>query len=208
MNQPSAQATNWNQRYAANDYLFGKAPNHFLASQKARLRPGMRALSIADGEGRNGTWLAEQGADVLSVDFSDVALKKAARLADERGVKIRTLLADIAAWDWAGAPFDLIVAIFIQFADPTLRTKIFASIKKNLVPGGIVLLEGYRPKQLEYRTGGPPIAENLYTAALLRETFADLEILQLEEYDAVINEGAAHSGMSALVDLVARKPQA
>ncbi len=205
MAQNSPQAMNWNQRYQRDDYLFGKAPNAFLKRQESLLKPGMHALAIADGEGRNGVWLAEHGLDVLSVDFSETALTKAAKLAAERGAKLKTLQADLATWDWAGGPFDLIVSIFVHFPDP-LRTKVLNDIKAHLAPGGLVFLEGYGLKQLEYRTGGPPNAENLYTISLLREAFAHFEILTLEEYDAEIEEGIAHKGMSALVDLIARKP--
>jgi protein-L-isoaspartate O-methyltransferase len=200
------QAPTWNERFAAEDYVFGKAPNAFLASQAARLRKGMRALAVADGEGRNGVWLAEQGLDVVSVDSSSVALAKAQRLAAERGVKITTINADLETWDWSGGPYDLIAAIFIQFAAPALRTKLFARMKASLAPGGILILQGYRPEQLTYRTGGPPIAENMYTAAMLGAAFGDIEILHLLEHDSVIEEGRGHSGMSALVDFVARKP--
>jgi len=196
---------NWNQRYQTEDYLFGKAPNAFLERQTHLLKSGMRALAIADGEGRNGVWLAEHGLNVLSLDFSDVALAKALRLADERGVKLKTVNSDLATWDWAGAPFDLIVSIFFH-AGPMLRAKILRDMQEHLAPRGLVLLEGYGLKQLEYRTGGPPTAENLYSAELLREAFADFEILSLKEYDAVIEEGTAHKGLSALVDFVARKP--
>ena len=206
MNTKPSQPTGWDQRFAAEAYIFGTAPNAFLAAQAGLLRRGMRALAIADGEGRNGVWLAEQGLDVLTVDSSRAGIAKAQRLAAQRGVSIRALCADIETWDWSGGPFDVIAAIFIQFASPPLRSKIFTRIKESLVPGGLLLLEGYRPEQLAYRTGGPPIAENLYTADMLRAAFSDFEILQLKEYDAVISEGTAHSGMSALVDLVARKP--
>lgn len=194
----------WDQRYARDDYLFGEAPNAFLARQAPRLNPGMRALAVADGEGRNGVWLAEQGLEVLSIDSSAVAQDKARRLAQARGVSPAFELADLGDWTWPEAAFDVVVAIFIQFAGPDLRTRLFAGMKRALKPGGLLLLEGYRPEQLAYGTGGPPIAENLYTEAMLREAFADLEILELAAYDVDIREGAGHAGMSALIDLVAR----
>ena len=103
--------------------------------------------------------------------------------------------------------FRSIVAIFIQFAAPEQRARLFAGMQQALKPGGLLLLEGYRVEQLAYGTGGPKDIENLYTAELLRNAFADLEILHLAEYDAPIEEGSGHRGMSALVDLVARKPQ-
>jgi len=98
-----------------------------------------------------------------------------------------------------------VVGIFIQFAGPDLRSRIFRNIEACLRPGGLLLLEGYRPEQLAYGTGGPPSAENLYTEALLREAFAGMQVLSLRAYDAVIEEGTAHKGMSALIDMVARK---
>jgi cyclopropane fatty-acyl-phospholipid synthase-like methyltransferase len=196
----------WNDRYSATGYLFGQAPNAFLASQAARLQQGQAALAVADGEGRNGVWLAEQGLDVLSVDASAPAQEKARRLAESRGVRIRLELADLSQWAFPEAAFDVVAAIFIQFANPELRPVLFGRMKRALRPGGLLLLEGYRPEQLQYGTGGPPNAENLYTDAMLREAFGDFEILDLVSYNAVIEEGSAHNGMSALIDLVARKP--
>ena len=196
----------WDARYAGDDYLFGQAPNAFLAAQAARLAPGWSALALADGEGRNGVWLAEQGLGVLSVDSSSLAQEKARRLARSRGVELRIELVDLESWSFPESRFDVIAAIFIQFAGPALRTRLFEAIKRALKPGGLLLLEGYRPEQLEYRTGGPPIADHLYTEAILREAFAGLEILELDSYDAVIEEGSAHKGLSALIDLVARRP--
>ena len=201
-NEPPA----WDERYAGENYLFGERPNRFLASQASRLKRGQSALALADGEARNGVWLAEQGLDVLSVDASAVAQAKAQRLARSRGVQIRLELADLTTWQFPQENFDVIAAIFFQFAGPSLRAALFDGIKRALKPGGLLLLEGYRPKQLDYRTGGPPFVENLYTEAMLREAFSDLKILELNQYDAVIEEGTAHKGMSALIDLVASKP--
>jgi cyclopropane fatty-acyl-phospholipid synthase-like methyltransferase len=196
----------WDKRFAAEDYLFGTAPNAFLAAQRERLRPGQTALAIADGEGRNGVWLAEQGLDVLSIDFSPAAQEKARRLAERRGVTLRLERADLATWRWDAAHYDVVAAIFFQFAAPALRDKIFAGIKQTLAPGGLLILQGYRPEQLKYGTGGPKQVENLYTAELLRGAFGDLRILHLAEHDSMVAEGDHHVGMSALVDLVAQKP--
>src|SRR5258708_35814665 len=112
----SEELERWNARFASEDYVFGTAANAFLVAQRGRLKPGERALAVADGEGRNGVWLAQQGLDVLSVDFSTVALAKAQRLAAEAGVTLRIECADLAAWDWGPPRFDVVVAIFIQFA--------------------------------------------------------------------------------------------
>ncbi|MGE5470486.1 MAG: SAM-dependent methyltransferase [Bacteroidota bacterium] len=198
----------WSARYrdAGDDYLFGTAPNSFLAGQAERFSSGMSVLSVADGEGRNAVWLAEQGCRVTATEISPVALEKAAKLARGRHVDVEFVAADILDWDWPDAEFDAVVGIFIQFATPAERPRQIAGMQQAVKPGGLLLLHGYTPKQLEYRTGGPSAVENLYTEALLRELFAGWEILVLREYEEVIDEGAAHAGKSALIDLVARKP--
>ena len=195
----------WQERYATDEYRFGTAPNAFLAAQAARLRPAMSALCVADGEGRNGVFLAERGLDVLSLDFSPNAQAKARKLASARGVTLRTEQADVIGWSYPSDTFDVVAAIFFQFAAPPDRDKIFAGIKRTLKRGGLLLLEGYGPKQLDYKTGGPGILENLYTREILEKAFGDFASIDIREYDAEIHEGAGHGGMSALVDLVAVK---
>ena len=196
----------WNARYATDDYIFGTAPNVFLVSQRALIYPGMQALAVADGEGRNGVWLAEQGVRVHAVDFSPAALDKARKLADERGVTLEFEQVDILDWDWPEAAYDLVAAIFIQFAPHPERERIIAGLRRCLKPGGVLILQGYTPRQIEFATGGPSSAANMYTPELLRAWFGDWDIVHLHEHESVISEGSHHHGMSALIDLVARKP--
>jgi len=199
-----SEVERWQTRFSAPGYAFGKAPNAFLKAQAHRLRPGHRALSVADGEGRNGVWLAEQGLDVLAIDFSAAGLAKARTLAAERGVTLRTELADVTTWQWPHQAFDVIAAIFI-FVEPDERPAFFNNLKRALKPGGLLLMQGYRPEQLNYRTGGPPKAERMYTRAILQQGFGDMAALDISEHDSMISEGASHAGMSALIDMVARK---
>jgi cyclopropane fatty-acyl-phospholipid synthase-like methyltransferase len=195
----------WEGRFANPGYHFGTAPNAFLAAQAHRLKSGQTALAVADGEGRNGVWLAEQGLDVLSIDFSPTAQTKARALAAARNVRLRFELADITQWEWPEECFDVIAAIFIQFLTPGERTRAFAGMKKALKPGGLLLMQGYRPEQLRYGTGGPKHVEHLYTRAMLEEAFEDFSSLEIREHDSIIREGVGHVGMSALIDLVGRK---
>lgn len=197
----------WNERFAADHYIFGTEPNAFLASQHARLRPGMRALAIADGEGRNGVWLAQQGLEVHSVDASSLALAKGRALAAQRGVTLRFEELDLLTWHFPTAQYDLVAGIFFQFAPHPQRLHIIDGIRTATAPGGLVMLEGYTPKQLQYNSGGPKDPAQLWTAALLSEWFSGWEILHLEEREAELSEGTHHVGMSAVVDLVARKPE-
>ncbi|MGB5206350.1 MAG: class I SAM-dependent methyltransferase [Azonexus sp.] len=198
----------WSARYrdAGDDYLFGTAPNKFLASQAERFSAGMKVLAVADGEGRNSVWLAEQGCAVTATEISPVALEKAAKLARGRHVAVDFMQADILAWKWPTAAFDAVVGIFIQFVGPAERARQLAGMKQAVKPGGLLFLQGYTPKQLEYGTGGPSAVENLYTEALLREIFSDWEMVLLHEHEDLIDEGRGHSGRSALIDLIARKP--
>ena len=198
----------WSARYrdAGDDYLFGTAPNKFLASQAERFSAGTKVLAVADGEGRNSVWLAEQGCAVTATEISPVALEKAAKLARGRHVAVDFMQADILAWTWPTAAFDAVVGIFIQFVGPAERARQLAGMKQAVKPGGLLFLQGYTPKQLEYGTGGPSAVENLYTEALLREIFSDWEIVLLHEHEDLIDEGRGHSGRSALIDLIARKP--
>ena len=198
----------WSARYrdAGEDYLFGTAPNRFLATQAERFGADMRVLSVADGEGRNAVWLAEQGCCVTATEISPVALEKAGKLARSRHVEVAWQQADILNWEWPVEAYDAVVGIFIQFATPAEQPRQIGGMKQAVKPGGLLFLQGYTPKQLEFRTGGPSTADNLYTADLLREWFADWEIVSLHEHEDAIEEGTAHVGRSALIDLVARKP--
>jgi 2-polyprenyl-3-methyl-5-hydroxy-6-metoxy-1,4-benzoquinol methylase len=197
----------WNKRYQAEGYLFGRAPNAFVKSQAHLFKPGQQVLSIADGEGRNGVFVAAKGAHVTSVDFSAPALEKARALAKEFNVEITTEQRDIFEWQGSDASYDIVLAIFIQFAPPPQRSLLFKTIKRLVKPGGLVVLQGYRPKQIDYKTGGPPQSENMYTEELLRSDFADFHIDHLEEHDSMVDEGCGHSGMSALIDMIARRPE-
>lgn len=227
----SNPAGTWNQRYsAAQGYLFGTAPNAWLARHAHVWQTGQRVLCVADGEGRNSVWLAQQGLRVTAFDIAEVGLAKARRLAAERGVMVDFQHADVDGFAWpkghqgpevrptvgaeaaaqtvnrlADDRYDGIAAIFVQFADPALRTSLFERMQAALQPGGRLILQGYTPKQLEYKTGGPPQVEHLYTETLLREAFAGMDIEVLDSYEAEVDEGSGHRGRSALIGLVARK---
>ena len=207
-----SQEARWSTRYrnAGDEYLFGTEPNRFLAHRVELLRNGRTAVSVADGEGRNSVWLAEQGLDVTAVEISPVAVEKARRLATGRKLDIRFLVGDMLAPDWPPQTmhntFDWVIGVFIQFVGAADRARQFAAMKQLARPGGRILLQGYTPKQLDYRTGGPGDLENLYTREILLDAFADWTIEELVDYEDDIAEGLGHKGRSALIGLVARKP--
>lgn len=204
----SDHANFWNARYAdaGEAYLFGVAPAKFIAAHAALFETGTTALSVADGEGRNSVWLAQQGLQVTALEVSSVALHKARQLARVNQVEVNFIEADALKHVWPQAAFDHVVGVFIQFATAAEREALFRGMQQAVKPGGLLLLHGYTPRQLEYRTGGPSALENLYTKDMLQAAFADFDILELREYEDELAEGTAHRGRSALIDLVARRP--
>jgi SAM-dependent methyltransferase len=208
MTQPPAfpdAAETWNRRYDGDEFLFGTEPNAWLAGQASMLPVGGRILCVADGEGRNSVWLARQGFQVEAFDVAARAVDKARALAARSGLEVGYTVAEVDGFAWEEGAYDGVVAIFVQFADPAMRATLFERMVRSLKPGGVLILQGYTPRQLEYRTGGPPILSHLYTRDLLEASFAQLSILALDDYEAEIHEGQGHRGRSALIGLVARR---
>ena len=201
----SDPAGTWNRRFSEPGYLFGTEPNGWLRAHAGVWHAGQRVLCVADGEGRNSVFLAERGLIVDAFDIAEVGVRKARDFARITGVKVNFAVADIAALQWPESIYDGVAAIFIQFADPQLRERIFEGMVRCLKPGGTLVLQGYTPRQLDYGTGGPPLASHMYTPELLRDAFQALEIVELREYEADLAEGTAHKGHSALIGMVARK---
>jgi SAM-dependent methyltransferase len=197
----------WEGRYAAPEYAFGKEPNYFLASCKALLPRSGQVLAVADGEGRNGVWLAEQGLNVLSIDFSPSAQNKARALAAEHHVDVVFQQVDVHIWHYPEAAFDVVVEIFTQFSSPAERAMKWTGMRRSLKPGGLIIIQGYTPKQLSYGTGGPKQEENLYTRAMLESAFGDFRDMKIVEEEREIHEGTSHGGMSAVINFTARKPE-
>jgi SAM-dependent methyltransferase len=165
----------------------------------------INALNLT--EGRNGVWLAEQGLEVSSIDFSPLAQAKARALAVERGVSVSFQPADVHRWNYPEAEFDVVIEIFTQFSSPNDRRAKWVGMRQTLKPGGLLIIQGYAPKQLAYGTGGPKAVENLYTREMLEEAFSDFDDLRIVEEEREIHEGTSHVGMSAVIALTARKPK-
>jgi len=194
----------WDEKYSAEDYIYGKEPNRFLEEHAAELPPG-HVLSLAEGEGRNAVYLASLGFQVTAVDHSQVGLDKAQHLAAEKSVEIETICADLADYELGEAQWDAIVSIFGHLP-PDVRRRVYPKLPNALKPGGILLLEAYTPEQMGRGTGGPRSADLLVTADMLRDELPGLQFLRLEELEREVIEGRGHTGLSAVVQLIARKP--
>jgi len=194
----------WDERYDSDEYAYGKEPNDFLREAADNLPQG-RILCLAEGEGRNAVYLASLGYDVTAVDASPVGLAKAQHLADERGVTITTEVTDLANYDIGKEKWDGIISIFCHLP-PELRRQVHHSVVEGLKPGGVLLLEAYTPKQLEYKTGGPPVVEMTMTLEQLHIELEGLEFKHAVETVRPVHEGRYHHGDGAVVQLVAVKP--
>jgi 2-polyprenyl-3-methyl-5-hydroxy-6-metoxy-1,4-benzoquinol methylase len=197
-------STNWDERYAGDQYIYGTSPNQYVRAQRYRIPDGGRVLVAADGEGRNGVWLAESGLDVTSVEQSSAAVRKAEVLAQRRGATVRWVCADLTTWRRDGPPFDAVVAIFAHF-EATVRAQIHRALVAALAPRGLLILEAFHPHQVGRHSGGPRTTDMLYDAALIQRDFADLEVLELLEGIVLLDEGPKHQGEGMVVRFVGRK---
>ena len=176
-----------------------------MADKTPLLHKG-KALSIADGEGRNSVWLASQGFVVDAFDFSPIAIEKAKKLAAKHQVSVNFQCNDWEGFEWKADHYDTIAGIFFQFADPEPRTELFEKLNHALKPGGTLIIQGYGKAQMQYKTGGPGVLENLYDEELLLTSFKNYKVIDLQTYLQDVDEGPGHSGMSSLVGFIGQKP--
>lgn len=193
----------WNERYSQAEYVYSKNPNDFLVEVVQQIPKG-QVLCLADGEGRNGVYLAQQGCRVTAVDASPVGLEKARKLAAERSVEIETIVADLAEFPIQPNAWDAIVSIFCHLPS-IIRANIHRQVVAGLRSGGVFVLEAYTPRQLEFKTGGPPNADLTMELTTLQQELEGLEFKHATEIEREIQEGRFHQGHSAVVQVVAIK---
>lgn len=198
--------TDWDARYAEPGWAFGTEPNDFLYEAASHLPPSGRVLCLAEGEGRNAVWLAERGHAVTAVDTSSIGLEKARRLAASRGVHIETIVSDLGAFDLGKSAWDGIVSIFAH-VPPAIRRQVHGQVPAALAPGGVLLLEAYRPEQLSKGTGGPPDDERMLNLNRLKAELGTLEWILARELERDVIEGRYHTGPAHVVQLIARRPR-
>ena len=195
----------WDERYSDKEYVYGKEPNDFLANSVDKI-PNGKVLCVAEGEGRNAVFLAERGYEVHAVDASAVGLEKARKLAKERGVTIHTTVSDLAHFDIEPQSLEGAVSIFAH-VPPQVRKELHRKIVDGLRPGGVLILEAYRPDQLKYKTGGPPTPEFMMTLESLEAELEGLNFEYAAELDRDVVEGKFHTGKGAVVQIIGVKPE-
>lgn len=197
MNDPKL----WNDRYQAARFLYGTEANTFLVENVHLLQDPV--LSLAEGEGRNAVFMAQQGLQVLGVDYSAVGLEKAQALAKSHGVVITTQVADLVDYQPEENYFGSVVSISAHLPS-SIRERLYPLIEKSLKPNGIVLLEAYSENQLSKSTGGPKDIDMLMSVEKLHKEFPNLRPVLIREIDREVNEGEGHTGMASVVQYIAR----
>jgi SAM-dependent methyltransferase len=194
----------WEQRYGVDHYYYGTEPNDFLREQ-IQLLPEGPVLCLAEGEGRNAVFVATTGREVHSVDLTESGVAKTRRLAQERGVSVNAVAADLATHDIGDERWGAVVSIFAHMP-PHVRRDLHARVVAALRPGGVLLLEAYTPDQIGRGTGGPAVAEMTMSLDLLRDELEGLEFVHALETERAVVEGPGHTGVGAVVQVIARKP--
>lgn len=198
-------ANKWEERYASDEYVFGKDPNVFVREKAPLLSKG-RVLALADGEGRNAVYLAELGHDVTMWDYTEAGLVKCQQLAAERGVHVETKHVDATEpTEWVGEQWDAIICTFLHLLPPE-RQYVLSQIAASLKPGGSLIMECYSKEQIHYKTGGPGEVERLYSPLDFWHAFADWDIKHLFTGEVERQEGTLHNGLSHVVQMYAKKP--
>lgn len=197
----------WDERYSEPGFAYGTEPNDFLKAEYQRIPAGGRVLCLAEGEGRNAVFLAEQGYDVTAMDLSEVGLNKAQRLADDRGVTIITQVADMADYHFEANSWDAVVSIWAH-VPVNVRQQVHAQIAQALKPSGVYLFEAYTYEQTKMdAVGGPPADQPDRFGSLLhlRDELSELdEVLGIEK-QRMVSEGNRHQGLSAVVQFIGKK---
>jgi len=196
----------WNTSFQTEDYVYGREPNVFLTEFQKKVKTSGDALAIAEGEGRNAVYLAEQGMKVTAWDYAESGLAKTKGLAEERDVVVSTELVDLNEAIWEKDKWDEIVCIFGHL--PTaLRQKTLQGVKEAVKPGGYFLTEVYSHYQFPYKSGGPQNLDFLYKPEEFLKTFADWRIVHFFMGEVVRHEGELHNGLSHVIQFVGQKPE-
>lgn len=196
----------WDERYRDEGFAYGTAANDFLVSVADRIPPG-QILSLAEGEGRNAVYLASLGYQVTGVDGSAVGLAKAAKLARERDVAISTIHADLGEFEIGAEQWEGIIAIYCHVPS-AIRRSLHSAAVRGLKPGGVFVLEAFSKEQLFHDSGGPQSPDLLMSLEELQQELAGLEFIHAVSIEREVKEGSRHTGLAAVVQILAVKPLA
>ena len=193
----------WNARYTQKELLWTAQPNRLFAAEVEGIEPG-RALDVACGEGRNAVWLAELGWQVTGIDFSDVALGKAAELARARGVEVEWVAGDVLVHEPTPGAFDLVAVLYLQLPHDELA-RALRRAARAVAPGGALIVLGHDTRNLTDGYGGPRDPSVLFTPA---DVVASLDDLVVERAETVERTVTLDDGDAVALDAFVRAARA
>ncbi|RHW41989.1 methyltransferase domain-containing protein [Neobacillus notoginsengisoli] len=196
----------WHERFKDEDYVYGTEANAFLQEAQKSLRLTGHALAIAEGEGRNAVFLAEQGMKVTTWDYAESGLEKTKNLARLKGVEVETRLVDLNEAKWDKDKWDEIVCVFGHFPED-LRRKTLKGVKEAVKPGGYFITEVYSNRQIPYKSGGPKEIDLLYKPDEFLNVFHDWRIIHHFIGEVHRQEGKLHNGLSHVIQFIGQKPE-
>ena len=198
---PAMGPDHWNQRYEQSERIWGAEANRTLVSEVRTMVPG-RALDLGCGEGRNAVWLATQGWTVTGVDFSEVGLDKARRLAEAERATVEWELADLRTYTPAPDAYDLVVVLYLHLPVEERRS-VHAAAAAALGVGGAILVLGHDESNLTNGYGGPQDPSLLFTPEDVVEDLAGLSVAKAERVvRRVWTDAGERSAIDALVRAV------
>ncbi len=199
----------WDDRYSAQDYAYGIAPNNFFKESIEKFKLKGKILLPAEGEGRNAVYAAKMGLEVTAFDISIEGKKKALKLAKDQNVEINYEVGDFFKLNLINDQYEVAALIFAHFPPPLL-SQYHTKIGELISPGGIIILEGFSKNNLKFRElnpniGGPANKEFLFTKESIQMDFPDFDIIQLEEKEIELKEGKYHNGIASVIRFIGKK---
>ena len=197
----------WDAKYAKIDAPFGNAPNEYV--RRIATRPDFHATSalcLADGDGRNGTWLAQRGIAVTAIDGSAVATQKALERDRAAGITADRITADVTRWEPRGQTWQAVFLIYLQ-SDAEVRARALQLAAGVLEPGGWLVLEAFAKGPAALCEPGPKDDAVLYDMPEIESAAGGLEVVEALVGRVLLDEGVRHRGTGNIIRFAARRPK-
>ncbi|MBI5538843.1 MAG: class I SAM-dependent methyltransferase [Bacteroidia bacterium] len=193
----------WNEKFSAEEYIYGVEPNVYFKQSINKIKPG-KILVPAAGEGRDAVYAASIGWDVFAFDMSEVGKIKAMKLAESKNVKIQYDLYDVRHFEIKPDEYDAVVLSYFHLPE-NIRKEFYLKIISSLKKGGVIILEAFTPKQLNNTSGGPKEIQLLFSPEMLQKEFNGLNLVENKEHEIILDEGKLHKGKAIVVRFLAVK---
>lgn len=194
----------WDKNFSNGKYIYGEDPNEFVKQMSGKIPPNSNIACLAEGEGRNAVFLAEQGHHIVAYDQSKVGLDKANQLAEKNNVNIKTETIDLTKECVPQGEYDAAILVFGHVLKKDQQF-LFQNLLNSVRSGGHVLFEVYSEKQINYKTGGPGHVEALYDPVDILKFIDQHQVLHFYYGETERYEGLNHTGLGHVIQVVIKK---